>query len=153
MSHARVDDWVGLDSSLPSLENLNGDSSAAIEFNKFVPRVRARVSSSGPRRTPRVSLILVLPDDQVVDPDRLAQRLSADPDVDVHVTIACAGQPTNLDVLKRTVRSARFLLAPEGTTAEDLRELAMEQTPGDIVTLLNVALLCSPSERDHVVAS
>ena len=33
------------------------------------------------------------------------------------------------------------LLAPAGTSAEDLRELAMKQAPGDIVTLLSGCLM------------
>jgi hypothetical protein len=43
--------------------------------------------------------------------------------------------------LQRSVRDAQFLLAPAGTSTEDLRELAMRQVPGDIVTLLSGALL------------
>jgi len=66
------------------------------------------------------------------------------------VVVACAGQPSNLDELKRTARGARFLHAPPGTSAEDLRELAMDQTPGDIVTLLSVAHLYAPAERGTV---
>jgi hypothetical protein len=63
------------------------------------------------------------------------------------MVVACAGQPSNLDELKRTAHDARFLLAPAGTSTEDLREFAMEQTPGDIVTLLNGAQLSAPLQR------
>jgi hypothetical protein len=94
-----------------------------------------------PRRTPRVSLIVVLPEHHVVSPDRLAEGLRAHGNQDVDVVVACAGQPTNLGALQRSVRDAQFLLAPAGTSTEDLRELAMRQVPGDIVTLLSGALL------------
>ena len=94
-----------------------------------------------PRRTPRVSLIVALPENHVVSPDRLAQGLRAYGDQAIDVVVACAGQPTNLSALQRSVGDAQFLLAPVGTTTEDLRELAMRQVPGDIVTLLSGALL------------
>jgi hypothetical protein len=94
-----------------------------------------------PRRTPRVSLIVVLPENHVVSPDRLAEGLRAHGNQDVDVVVACAGQPTNLGALQRSVGDAQFLLAPAGTSTEDLRELAMRQVPGDIVTLLSGALL------------
>jgi hypothetical protein len=101
-----------------------------------------------------VSLILVIPDDQMVDPKELARRLPPPrcEEIDIMV-VACAGRPSNLDELKRTARDARFLLAPAGTSAEDLRELAMEQTPGDIVTLLSGTHLCVSLERDDLVSS
>jgi hypothetical protein len=51
--------------------------------------------------------------------------------------IACAGQPANLAALHQSVGNAQFLLAPAGTSTADLRELAMRQVPGDIVTLLS----------------
>jgi hypothetical protein len=94
-----------------------------------------------PRRTPRVSLIVVLPENHVVSPDRLAEGLRAHGNQDIDVVVACAGQPTNLSALQRSVGDAQFLLAPAGTSTEDLRELAMRQVPGDIVTLLSGALL------------
>lgn len=94
-----------------------------------------------PRRTPRVSLIVVLPENHVVSPDRLAEGLRAHGNQDIDVVVACAGQPTNLGALQRSVGDAQFLLAPAGTSTEDLRELAMRQVPGDIVTLLSGALL------------
>ena len=94
-----------------------------------------------PRRTPRFSLIVVLPEHHVVSPDRLARGLRAHGNQDIDVVVACAGQPTNLSALQRSVGDAQFVLAPAGTTTEDLRELAMRQVPGDIVTLLSGALL------------
>ena len=93
------------------------------------------------RRTPRVSLIVVLPENHVVSPDRLAEGLRAHGDQQVDVVVACAGKPTNLAAAQRSVGDAQFLLAPAGTTAEELRELAMRQVPGDIVTLLSGALV------------
>ena len=93
-----------------------------------------------PRRTPRVSLIVVLPENHVVSPDRLAQGLRAHGNQEIDVVVACAGQPINLSALQRSVGDAQFLLAPAGTSTEDLRELAMRQVPGDIVTLLSGAL-------------
>jgi len=101
-------------------------------------RARNRLT---PRRTPRVSLIVVLPENHVVCPDRLAEGLAAHGHQDIDVVVACAGQPTNLSALQRSVGDAQFLLAPAGTSTEDLRELAMRQVPGDIVTLLSGALL------------
>jgi hypothetical protein len=88
------------------------------------------------RRTPRVSLIVVLPENHVVSPDRLAEGLRAHRDQQVTIVIACAGHPANLAAAQQSVADAQFLLAPAGTTTEDLRELAMRQAPGDIVTLL-----------------
>lgn len=93
------------------------------------------------RRTPKVSLIVVLPESHVISPELLAQRLREHRDKDVNVVVACAGQPTNLSALQRSVGEAQFLLAPAGTSTEDLRELAMRHAPGDIVTLVSGALL------------
>lgn len=90
-----------------------------------------------PRRKPRVSLIIVLPDNHVVSPDRLAERLRAHPDQEVDVVIACAGEPAGLAAAQQSIGDAQFLLAPAGTTSEELRELAMRQAPGDIVTLVS----------------
>jgi hypothetical protein len=104
------------------------------------------------RRTPRTSLIVVLPDNHVVSPDRLAERLPAEGAENVDIIVACAGQPVNLADLQRRVRNAQFLLAPAGTSTEDLRELAMKQAPGDIVSLLNGITLpmASRSERESL---
>jgi precorrin-6B methylase 1 len=89
------------------------------------------------RRTARVSVIVVLPENHVVSPDRLAEGLRAHGDQQVDVVIACAGEPVNLAAARQSFGDAQFLLAPAGTTTEDLRELAMRQAPGDIVTLLS----------------
>jgi hypothetical protein len=89
------------------------------------------------RRTPRKSLIVVLPENHVVSPDQVAIHLPPEGDnEEIDVILACAGQPTNIAALRRKVRDLQVLLAPAGTGTEDLRELAMSQAPGDIVTLL-----------------
>jgi hypothetical protein len=100
--------------------------------------------SPTPRRTPRKSLIVVLPDNHVVSPDMVADRLPAEGDDEVvDVILACAGQPHSLAALQRRVRDLQVLLAPAGTSTEDLRELAMNQAPGDIITLLSGTPLCA----------
>ena len=76
-----------------------------------------------------------------MSPSGLAERLPIANERDVDVIVACAGQPMNLHALQRTIADAQFLLAPAGTSMEDLRELAMRQAPGDIVTLLSGALM------------
>jgi hypothetical protein len=94
--------------------------------------------SRGPRRTPRKSLIVVLAENHVVSADMVADRLPAEGDDEiVDVILACAGEPLGIASLQRRVRDLQILLAPAGTTTEDLRELAMSQAPGDIVTLLS----------------
>lgn len=107
------------------------------------------------RRTPRHSLIVVLQENHVVSPDRLTESLRARVDQDVDVLVACAGQPTNLSALQRSVGDAQFLLAPAGTSTEDLRELAIRQAPGDIVRLLSGALLADShgTERELFMTS
>jgi len=102
-----------------------------------------------PRRTPRVSLIVVLPENHVVSPARLAEGLRAHGEQEVDVLVACAGQPTNLAALHQCVGEAQFLLAPAGTSTEDLRQLAMREAPGDIVTLVSGTLVsesCADAE-------
>jgi hypothetical protein len=98
-------------------------------------------ASKPSRRTPRTTLIVVLPENHFVSPSGLAERLPISNERAVDVIVACAGQPMNLQALQRTVVDAQFLLAPAGTSMEDLRELAMRQAPGDIVTLLSGALM------------
>jgi hypothetical protein len=100
----------------------------------------ANLGRDFPRRTPRVSVIVVLPENHVVCPDRLAEGLRAHQNTEVAVVVACAGQPTNLSALQRSVGHAQFVLAPAGTSTEDLREMAMRQVPGDIVTLISGSL-------------
>ena len=94
----------------------------------------------GPRRTPRKSVIVVLPDNHVVSPEAVAEGLPQTEEHElVDVIIACAGQPANLGAIARVGRDVQVLLAPAGTSREDLRELAIRQAPGDIVTLLRGA--------------
>lgn len=103
-----------------------------------------------PRRTPRVSVVVVLTENHFVSPDVLLNRLRARGDHQVDVLVACAGQPANLSALQRCVGDAQFLLAPAGTSPEDLREMAMSKASGDIVTLLSGSLLNGEmTERQH----
>jgi hypothetical protein len=100
--------------------------------------IGVRLGRGERRRTPRKSLIVVLPDNHVVSPDLVADHVSLGADGEVmDVILACAGQPHSIAALQHRVRGLQILLAPAGTTTEDLRELAMTQAPGDIVTLLS----------------
>lgn len=101
------------------------------------------------RRTPRVSVVVVLPENHVVSPDALLKRLHRRDDEQIDVLVACAGQPVNLSALQRDVGEAQFLLAPSGTSLEDLREMAMRQATGDIVTLVSGALLKETELPEH----
>lgn len=106
------------------------------------------------RLTPRNSLIVVLPENHTISPAGLADRLPRGDASDIDVIVACAGQPVNLHALQRTVSDAQFLLAPAGTSMEDLRELALQRAPGDIVTLLSGALLdASAPEQVEILKS
>jgi hypothetical protein len=96
--------------------------------------------SSLPRRAPRVSVVVVLLENHPVSAASLTSLRKLE-DQEVDVIVACAGQPSDLDALQGAVRSAQIILAPAGTSAEDLRELAMQQAAGDIVTLLNESML------------
>lgn len=89
------------------------------------------------RHTPRVSLIVILGDNEPFRPERIDQELRDFPLQGRDVIFACAGRPANLMRLSRRVHDARFLFAPPGTSAEDLRELAMQRARGDIVTLVD----------------
>ena len=68
----------------------------------------------------------------------LAQRVPNAPE-DTEVIVVCAGQPANLPAMQRTLRYAQLMLAPAGTTIEELRVLALAQASGDIVTLVSGA--------------
>jgi hypothetical protein len=99
--------------------------------------VDAIVGKSGPRRTPRKSLIVVLPENHVVSPGLITERLPAEGDDEkMDVILAYAGQSISIAALQGEVRDLQVLRAPAGTSSEDLRELAMKQAPGDIVTLV-----------------
>lgn len=111
--------------------------SSAVQYERLVSAAAARAGQHGPRRTPRKSLIVVLPEHHVVSPDLVREKLPTQgEDEEMDVILACAGQSTSIAALKRQVRDLWVLQAPAGTSTEDLRELAMRQAPGDIVTLL-----------------
>lgn len=108
-------------------------------------------SSARPRRTPRKSLIVVLPDNHAVSPEVVAGRLPPAGDHEVvEVIVACAGQSASLAALTRRVRDVQVLLAPAGTSPADLRELAIRRAPGDIVTLLSGAVLPAPAHESEL---
>jgi hypothetical protein len=140
MFRAGVDAILYQDSlSSPTvISDHESEQSFATQLDGFVPTQTPPSRYSGPRRTPRKSLIVVLPANHVVSADLVVERLSGERDNgEVDVILACAGQPTSIAVLQRKVRDLQILLAPAGTSGEDLRELAMNQAPGDIVTLLS----------------
>jgi hypothetical protein len=134
VSRSGPDDCVSWNSEPVSVDVVDRTSSD-MDYEGFRPRTQFLAR----RKTPRVSLIFLLLDGQVMEPKRLAGRMSPQRDEGMDVIVACAGQPGNLDVLRRTARHARFYLAPADTSEEDLRELAIKQTGGDIVTLLRGA--------------
>ena len=114
------------------------EQSMVLQRERFADSAAISRLPKGPRRTPRKSLIVVLPENHVVSPDLVSNRLAAEGDNElVDVILACAGQPHSIAALQRRVRDLQILLAPAGTSPEDLRELAMSQAPGDIVTLLS----------------
>lgn len=116
----------------------SSEQSIGLQRERFADSATISESRQGPRRTPRKSLIVVLPENHVVSPDVVSNRLAAEGDNDlVDVILACAGQPHSIAALQRRVRDLQVLLAPAGTSTEDLRELAMSRAPGDIVTLLS----------------
>ena len=114
---------------------------AIADYGVAAPTGLCADTSPAPRRTPRVSVVVVLPENHTVSPERLLEGVRANGGREVDVLIACAGQPTNLSALQRCVGEAQFLLAPAGTSTADLRELAMAHAPGDIVTLVGGSLL------------
>lgn len=101
------------------------------------------------RTLPRRSLVLVLSESRSISPDFLVDGLRVRGDQQVDVLVACAGQPADLSALQRCVGDAQFLLAPAGTSLEDLREMAMAQAPGDIVTLLTAPLISEAALADQ----
>ena len=122
----------------PTVTTSNASEASRAPHDRFVTTTRVPEKHAGPRRTPRKSLIVVLPENHVVSPDLVADHLSSEKDNDeVDVILACAGQPGGIAALQRRVLDLQILLAPAGTSGEDLRELAMNQAPGDIVTLMS----------------
>lgn len=137
MFRAELNDLLNWTASSPRFDQTVASASAeslAQERERFGERSARR------RLTPRKSLVVVLPDNHVVSPELVAERLpSTGDDETIDVIVACAGQPINLGVLQRKVHDLQVLLAPSGTSVERLRELAIMQAPGDIVTLLSGA--------------
>jgi len=120
-----------------STPNQNQPHSVPAAENGIIPPSIAS-RQSAPRRTPRRSLIVVLPENHVLSPDVVSERLASEEEPEnVDVILACAGQPNGIGAIQRRVRDLQVLLAPAGTSGEDLRQLAMEQAPGDIVTLVS----------------
>lgn len=95
------------------------------------------------RRTPRQSVIVVVSDDSVFSADALACHAIASGG-DVDVTVACAGNLSVVGALRERPRNVRVLVGPVGMTRADLRELAMSQVSGDIVTLVDESTLAGP---------
>lgn len=101
------------------------------------------------RTLPRRSVVLVLPESRSISPELLVDGLRVRGYQHVDVVVACAGQPGDLSALQRCVGDAQFLLAPAGTSAEDLREMAMAQAAGDIVTLMTAPLIGETALADQ----
>ena len=101
------------------------------------------------RMLPRRSVVLVLSESRSISPDFLVDGIRFRRDEQVDVLVACAGQPADLSALQRCVGDAQFLLAPAGTSLEDLREMAMAQAPGDIVTLVTAPLISEGALADQ----
>ena len=104
--------------------------------------------STIPRHRPKCSLVVVVPEHQPIEPETLAYQLSKRGDDEV--VVVCAGSPENLNALRRSAGDAEFLVAPSGTTTEDLRALGMGRASGDIVTLLNSAMIDHAAGRTHL---
>jgi hypothetical protein len=147
MSRAGLEDILYQDASFGPTDSAVGSPTTESPVNEqdgFFGGAAGLVRSARERSTPRKSLIVVLPENHVVSPELVTERLPAVGDHEkVDVIVACAGQPFSLAGLQRRVRDLQVLLAPAGTSTEDLRELAMKRAPGDIVTLLSGAPYCS----------
>jgi hypothetical protein len=135
MSTAGVDAFLRQELPSPSIVS----EPASVSQRESVANASANaMRATGPRRTPRKSLIVVLPEKHAVSPDLVSDQLPPEGDDEVvDVILACAGPPRSIAALQRRVRDIQVLLAPAGTSTEDLRELAMSQAAGDIVTLLS----------------
>ena len=138
MSSAGIDAVLFQDTLSP--QEALGEASPETRFGLLHDSERQDMPEVGhakrPRPTPRQSLIVVLPENHVVSADLVSSRLPPDDKYEVDVILACAGQPHSIAALQRRVRALQVLLAPAGTSPEDLRELAITQAQGDIVTLL-----------------
>lgn len=101
--------------------------------------------------TPRKSLIVVLVDEENNLPEEFTRHLRTTGGEGIQVIVACAGPTHDLALLQHTVGDAQYLIAPPGTNAEDLRELAMTQAAGDIVTVLSRGLTSpTPQVGPHI---
>jgi GT2 family glycosyltransferase len=89
------------------------------------------------KKAARKSLIVVIPANHWVSPERIDERMPDGPLDELEVIVACAGQPVGLGAIQAQLRSAQFLLAPSDSTADELRTLALSQAVGDVVTLVN----------------
>jgi hypothetical protein len=142
MSSAGVDAILFQDLAMPPMVTTNDASDRSRAHHDRA----ATAAQPAPllRRTPRKSIIVVLPDNHAVSPELVADRLPPEGDNEiVDVILACAGTPHSFAALQRRVRDLQVLLAPAGTSTEDLRELAMKRAPGDIVTLLCGSPICT----------
>jgi hypothetical protein len=106
-------------------------ASGAEDSQPSVPRFERR-------RTPRQSVIVVLSEEDEFSPDRLAVHV---PVVGADVTVACVGEPANIGAWRDAASDVRILVAPAGTSRSELREFAISQVAGDIVTLFDSASL------------
>lgn len=108
-------------------------------------------ANAAARHAPRQSVIMIVNEGAKADvafldsvfPSALAaatgagEREQAPPDLEVDLIVACAGQPADLRAWQMRMTGAQWLLAPAGTSAETLREMAMQRATGDIVTLVS----------------
>src|SRR5436305_4381856 len=112
MSSAGIDAILFQDSLSP--QEALGEASPETRFGLLHESDRQEVSEVGsakrPRRTPRQSLIVVLPENHVVSPDLVSSRLPPGDKYEVDVILACAGQPHSVTALQRRVRDLQVLL-------------------------------------------
>ena len=130
-----------------------GMDAAAIDYSEVHGTGEVADQLAFTRRAPRRSVILLLPDEHSVSPELLLNGLRLRREHEVDVLVACAGQPADLGALQRCVGHARFLLAPAGTPAEALREMALAQAAGDIVTLLDAPLIADAAVDQPALGS
>ena len=110
------------------------------------------VSATGdpaPQRAPLKSLIIAIPAAHSIELDRITAQMPDDPNGAVEVIVACAGQPADLPAIHTHLTNAQFLLAPLGTSAEELRVLAISQAVGDIVTFVSGVPTGAPRSVDR----
>lgn len=107
--------------------------------------------SAAARRAPRHSVIMIVNEAACADPSFMdsvfpatlgaatsaGDREQAPPDHEVDLIVACAGQPADLRAWQTRMTGAQWVLAPAGTSAETLREMAMQRATGDIVQLVS----------------